>query len=67
MLLFILEQDAQPRMVIALWKANLEEPKFQHSDPSVIIVDNSTSNFLILEYLFCNLLFHILKIDTPSF
>ncbi|KAJ7979854.1 Ankyrin repeat-containing protein [Quillaja saponaria] len=35
-------QDAQPRIVIALWKANLEEPKFHHSDPSVIIVDNST-------------------------
>ncbi|GAY60734.1 hypothetical protein CUMW_204330 [Citrus unshiu] len=34
--------DARPRMVIALWKANLEEPKFQHSDPSVTIVDNST-------------------------
>ncbi|KAH9764359.1 putative E3 ubiquitin-protein ligase XBAT35 [Citrus sinensis] len=35
-------EDARPRMVIALWKANLEEPKFQHSDPSVTIVDNST-------------------------
>lgn len=34
--------DARPRMVIGLWKANLEEPKFQHSDPSVTIVDNST-------------------------
>ncbi|GAV85348.1 Ank_2 domain-containing protein/zf-C3HC4_3 domain-containing protein [Cephalotus follicularis] len=35
-------QDAQPRMVIALWKANLEEPKFNQTDPSVIIVDNAT-------------------------
>ncbi|XP_065861822.1 putative E3 ubiquitin-protein ligase XBAT35 isoform X2 [Euphorbia lathyris] len=35
-------QDAQPRTVIALWKANLEEPKFRHSDPSVIIDDRST-------------------------
>ncbi|KAH9682009.1 putative E3 ubiquitin-protein ligase XBAT35 [Citrus sinensis] len=34
--------DARPRMVIGLWKANLEEPKFQHSDLSVTIVDNST-------------------------
>ncbi|WCJ24055.1 hypothetical protein M5689_006041 [Euphorbia peplus] len=30
-------QEAQPRNLIALWKANLEEPKFRHSDPSVII------------------------------
>ncbi|XP_060671995.1 putative E3 ubiquitin-protein ligase XBAT34 isoform X3 [Ziziphus jujuba] len=33
------EQDAQPRTVIALWKADLEEPKLHQSDPSVIIVD----------------------------
>ncbi|KAH7526819.1 hypothetical protein JRO89_XSUnG0049600 [Xanthoceras sorbifolium] len=36
------EQDARPRTVIALWKANLEEPKPHHSDPSVLILDNST-------------------------
>ncbi|XP_011030497.1 PREDICTED: putative E3 ubiquitin-protein ligase XBAT34 [Populus euphratica] len=35
-------QDAQPHTLIALWKANLEEPKFHHSDPTVMIVDNST-------------------------
>ncbi|KAJ9182288.1 hypothetical protein P3X46_006300 [Hevea brasiliensis] len=35
-------QDAQPRTLTALWKANLEEPKFHHSDPSVVIVDNAT-------------------------
>ncbi|KAJ7954704.1 putative Ankyrin repeat domain protein [Quillaja saponaria] len=35
-------QDAQPRIVIALWKANLEAPKLYHSDPSVIIIENST-------------------------
>ncbi|OWM70458.1 putative E3 ubiquitin-protein ligase XBAT35 isoform X2 [Punica granatum] len=35
-------QDAQPRSVIALWKANLEDPKFYHTDTSVIIVDNTT-------------------------
>lgn len=39
-------QDARPRIAIALWKANLEEPKFYHTDTSVIIVDNSTSNSL---------------------
>ncbi|GLU08181.1 hypothetical protein SLE2022_251050 [Rubroshorea leprosula] len=36
------EQDAQPRTVIALWKATLEEPKPNQPDPSVIILDNST-------------------------
>ncbi|KAF3456772.1 hypothetical protein FNV43_RR01426 [Rhamnella rubrinervis] len=35
-------QDAQPRTVVALWKANLEEPKSHQSDPSVIIVENTT-------------------------
>lgn len=32
-------QDAQPRAVISLWKANLEEPKLHQSDPSVTISD----------------------------
>ncbi|XP_044500779.1 putative E3 ubiquitin-protein ligase XBAT35 isoform X2 [Mangifera indica] len=41
-------QDPQPRTVIALWKANLEEPKFHQSDPSVIIVDNSIKTRLRL-------------------
>ncbi|XWS39181.1 hypothetical protein CRYUN_Cryun18bG0027600 [Craigia yunnanensis] len=35
-------QDAQPRTVIALWKANLEEPKLNQPDPSVAILDNSS-------------------------
>lgn len=60
------EQDAQPRILIALWKANLEEPKFQHSDPSVIIVDNATSNFLMLKYLTVNLLWPYLKMILHS-
>ncbi|XP_014513349.1 putative E3 ubiquitin-protein ligase XBAT34 [Vigna radiata var. radiata] len=34
-------QDAQPRTVIALWKANLH-PKIHQSDPSVTIVDQTT-------------------------
>ncbi|XP_031271051.1 putative E3 ubiquitin-protein ligase XBAT34 isoform X2 [Pistacia vera] len=41
-------QDPQPRTVIALWKANLEGPKFHQSDPSVIIVDNSNKTRLKL-------------------
>ncbi|XVF66477.1 hypothetical protein PTKIN_Ptkin10aG0038500 [Pterospermum kingtungense] len=35
-------QDAQPHTVIALWKANLEEPKLNQPDPSVAILDNSS-------------------------
>ncbi|KAF3599586.1 hypothetical protein F2Q69_00037312 [Brassica cretica] len=35
-------KDAQPRAVMPLWKANLEEPKAKQSDTSVIIVENST-------------------------
>uniref|UniRef100_A0A1J3DF44 Putative E3 ubiquitin-protein ligase XBAT34 n=1 Tax=Noccaea caerulescens TaxID=107243 RepID=A0A1J3DF44_NOCCA len=36
-------EDAQPRTVMPLWKANLEEPKSDESDASVLIVDNSRS------------------------
>ncbi|OIT06914.1 PREDICTED: putative E3 ubiquitin-protein ligase XBAT35 isoform X1 [Nicotiana attenuata] len=36
-------EDAQPRNVIALWKANVEEIRWQHSDPVLTIFDN-TSN-----------------------
>ncbi|ESW15858.1 hypothetical protein PHAVU_007G108300 [Phaseolus vulgaris] len=35
-------QDAQPRSVIALWKANLQEPRLHQSDPLVTIVDHTT-------------------------
>lgn len=41
-----LEQDAQPRTIVALWKANMEEPNFSQPDPAVIISDISNSNFL---------------------
>ncbi|KAK2982984.1 hypothetical protein RJ640_013921 [Escallonia rubra] len=34
-------QDAKPRALIALWKANMEEPKFNQPDPAVIISDFS--------------------------
>ncbi|CAH2053354.1 unnamed protein product [Thlaspi arvense] len=36
-------EDAQPRMVMPLWKAKLEEPKQDQSNASLMIVDNSTS------------------------
>ncbi|XP_050251678.1 putative E3 ubiquitin-protein ligase XBAT35 isoform X5 [Quercus robur] len=35
-------QTAQPRTVIALWKAKIEEPKFQQKDPELIIFDQPT-------------------------
>ncbi|GAA0183041.1 kinase inhibitor [Lithospermum erythrorhizon] len=35
-------QDAQPRVVISLWKANMEEPKIHQPDSTVIITDNSS-------------------------
>ncbi|XP_047333927.1 putative E3 ubiquitin-protein ligase XBAT35 isoform X2 [Impatiens glandulifera] len=31
--------DAQPRSLIPLWKANLDEPNFSRPDPTVIIAD----------------------------
>ncbi|XP_023549005.1 putative E3 ubiquitin-protein ligase XBAT34 [Cucurbita pepo subsp. pepo] len=34
-------EDAQPRLIIPLWKSCLEEHKLQDPDPSVVIVDNA--------------------------
>ncbi|WRX10740.1 hypothetical protein QQP08_003227 [Theobroma cacao] len=52
-------QDAQPHIVIALWKAKIEEPKFHQSDPSLAIVDQ-TSNFLELNpFFFCGYFFPV--------
>ncbi|KAJ4968696.1 hypothetical protein NE237_015397 [Protea cynaroides] len=35
-------QEAQPRIVIPLWKAKIEEPKFHMPDPTLVIFDKST-------------------------
>ncbi|KAJ6352257.1 hypothetical protein OIU76_001465 [Salix suchowensis] len=35
-------QDAQPRTVIALWNAKIEEPNFNQPDPELTIFDQST-------------------------
>ncbi|KAL3507626.1 hypothetical protein ACH5RR_033008 [Cinchona calisaya] len=35
-------QDAQPRTIISLWKANMEKPNFSQTDATVIITDDST-------------------------
>lgn len=37
------QQDVQPRTVIALWNAEIEEPNFNRPDPEVTIFDQSTS------------------------
>jgi len=42
------EQDPQPHTVIALWKSKIMEPKFQDSDPAMVIFDESTSKFFCL-------------------
>lgn len=40
-------QDTRPRKTIALWKANLEEPKYNQADPSVVISDISNNKSLL--------------------
>jgi ribosomal protein L44E len=40
MAIYSTSQDANPRTVILLWKANLEDPKFNQHDPTVQIVVN---------------------------
>ncbi|KAF1880125.1 hypothetical protein Lal_00022254 [Lupinus albus] len=52
-------QDARPRTIIALWKANLEEPNLRQSDPSVTIVATSTT--------ISNLLYRVLFLFMPVF
>ncbi|KAG5246351.1 auxin-regulated protein [Salix suchowensis] len=49
-------QDAQPRTVIALWNAKIEESNFNQPDPELTIFDQSTKNYL--PHLFC---FHCTK------
>lgn len=41
---FMNKQDAKPRALIALWKANMDEPNFNQPDPAVVI-SSSKSNF----------------------
>ncbi|KAF8388236.1 hypothetical protein HHK36_026902 [Tetracentron sinense] len=38
-------QDAQPRTIIALWKAKMEEPKFHQPDPTLLLYDNSKTRY----------------------
>lgn len=65
-------QDAQPRLVIPLWKSYLEEHKIQESDPSVVIVDNTPSNLILIagkHYFnnsYCLLRFYLLTLALLS-
>ncbi|EOA16892.1 hypothetical protein CARUB_v10005117mg [Capsella rubella] len=34
------QEDAKPRIVVPLWKANMDEPKLSQSDETVMIVEN---------------------------
>ncbi|XP_042379416.1 probable E3 ubiquitin-protein ligase XBOS34 isoform X2 [Zingiber officinale] len=35
-------QTARPRSVVSLWKAHIEEPKFNQVDPAIVIVEKAT-------------------------
>ncbi|KZV43578.1 hypothetical protein F511_20840 [Dorcoceras hygrometricum] len=41
--IYATNQDAQPRTIFPLWKANLDEPNFNQPDPAAIISDISKS------------------------
>ncbi|KAK6161287.1 hypothetical protein DH2020_004668 [Rehmannia glutinosa] len=70
-------QDAQPRTIVPLWKANLEEPNFNQPDPAAIISDVSRSTRIKLAPLnesgkqqlqwFCNACKGIPQVVHPLF
>ncbi|KAD4178189.1 hypothetical protein E3N88_26780 [Mikania micrantha] len=57
------QQDAKPRTLIALWKANMDEPSFNQADPTVVITCSNKSRIKLAAVnenekqqlqLFCN-------------
>ncbi|CAI9771246.1 unnamed protein product [Fraxinus pennsylvanica] len=70
-------QDAQPRLIIPLWKANLEEPNFNLPDPAAIVSDIAsktrvklaTANESDKQQLqrFCNACKGIPQVTHPTF
>ncbi|XP_052189291.1 putative E3 ubiquitin-protein ligase XBAT35 isoform X2 [Diospyros lotus] len=70
-------QDAQPRTLIALWKANMEEPNFNQPDPAVIISDIAAKSRIKLAptkesdkqqlQWFCNACKGIPQVAHPNF
>ncbi|KAL0392717.1 UNVERIFIED_CONTAM: putative E3 ubiquitin-protein ligase XBAT35 [Sesamum radiatum] len=71
------DQDAQPRTTIPLWKANLEEPNFNQPDPAAVISDFSKSTRIKLAPVheneknqlqrFCNACKGIPQVTHPLF
>jgi hypothetical protein len=43
-------QASKPRAVVKLWKAQIEEPKLNLADPSIIIFDKGTSMYHALVF-----------------
>ncbi|XP_049408103.1 putative E3 ubiquitin-protein ligase XBAT34 isoform X2 [Solanum stenotomum] len=70
-------QDAQPRTIVALWKANMEEPNFSQPDSAVIISDISNRARIKLTAVqesekqqlqsFCNACKGIPQVMLPAF
>ncbi|CAI9118162.1 OLC1v1019692C2 [Oldenlandia corymbosa var. corymbosa] len=70
-------QDAQPRTIIALWKANMADPNFSQPDPTVVITDSSSRTRIKLAAAkesdkqqlqwFCNACKGIPQVVQPAF
>lgn len=69
-------QDAKPRTIIALWKANMDEPNFNQSDPAVIISSSNKSRVKLAAVnenekqqlqRFCNACKGIPQVTHPAF
>ncbi|XP_073147526.1 putative E3 ubiquitin-protein ligase XBAT35 [Henckelia pumila] len=75
--IYATNQDAQPRTILPLWKANLDEPNFNQPDPAAIISDISKSTRIKLApahesekqqlQRFCNACKGIPQVMHPSF
>lgn len=69
-------QDAKPRTLIPLWKANMDEPNFNQPDPAVVISSSSKSRIKLAAVKenekqqlqrFCNACKGIPQVTHPSF
>ena len=43
-------QASKPRVVVKLWKCQIEQPKLNQADPSIIIFDKGTSMYHVLVF-----------------
>ena len=46
------KQAAKPRVIVKLWKSQVEEPKYNLADPSITILDKVTSMCNVLRFQF---------------